>query len=50
MEPSEMFDHFSIDHENNEESIREMYQDKNNRLFRSMRKSTRNELFDQTRG
>lgn len=49
MEPYEMFDHFDISHEHEQdEEPQDIYQDKNNRLFRSMRKSTRNELFDHT--
>ena len=42
MEPYEMFDHFERSHENDEDEVQDMYNDKNNRLFRSMRKSTRN--------
>ena len=44
-----MFDHFDTNHENDEDEVQDMYNDRNNRLFRSMRKSTRNELFDHTR-
>ena len=42
MEPYEMFDHFETSHEHEEDEVKDIYNDKNNRLFRSMRKSTRN--------